>query len=536
MCFDPGPTAHEHFRMYLNLHQFRVYAVFKGIMVGALPDIDLWLFEEVSRLMVGVLKKWNLIDSNRGTRPLEIMRAMIRYMVVSRAITAVHDVPGGPLYNVPYEPAQITVYGPYLCVTLEMILDCWHIMHEEYIHDDAHNVLRSWMQTFGYNPEISPYENFAKPSGGGDHIPFARKLVTVPGDVTAKELIDLNYFSHTGTIDSLAKLIAPHTKPRMSDGDVKGILESLKTRHFVPPDNKRYRITDRQLLAEFARGARIESLGNRVGTEEDLKFAPLDNGPLHMSAIELIYTPVSKEVRISTRFLKFLDVTTIKKAFYQATVCGSFPRQKVILGMVMDDEPDLFQVEEWTDAWINAFVGKLDRMAPDSQFPRSEGVAINQMSMLTHAETSILFNRSMDPRQQHRDDAAYDEIIGARSEPTIMVTDWELQAAERQYLRCGLPLAQSKTEAKTERYIRAAYNEYMAAHPEEAPAKLINYPMDILLQRQARDAAHQDNNRFLHAKSINVLDELESEGISAIPAFIRQRAAVPAPRSIVQHH
>jgi hypothetical protein len=536
MTFDPGASAAQDFAIYLHTQQYLVYKVFKAIQVGAIPDIDPWLFQEVSKLMVGILRDQNLIDLNRGMRPLEIMMALLRYKVVCRAIVAVHDVPGGPMYKKPLDESNVAVYGPYLTTTLEMVLECWHWMHEEYIQDDAGNVMRAWMKQVGYDPHKTAYQNYVTDAKGT--IPFQRYPASSgpptagaaapaaasgqgpagAGDMGA-EMINLNFLEFSGSISDLAKKLYPDTAPLMTQDGVEAVLKSLLTRSIKLPRGRKYRPVLQSYLFANHR--------NQVGREEDM-MEPCVN----MEAAQVQAMRPHLKVRICPLFLDFLNVDAIKSAFYQCTMCGTFPIQKTMTGLVMEQEPDIFMVENWTQAWRDEYVRLLDNLAPHAPVKRRDGVAIDQMSALTSTERTLLFGQSMDPRRtDHK--LVYKNVIDARIHNLYVVRDWDLEAAEKQYLACGLPLDQSKTHARTDAFIRRAYDEYLLVHPGDAPAPetLTNYPEDLLFERNYRNQIHEQNREFYKHATV-IQERLSTLGLSSTPNYLHDISLARQGRNI----
>jgi hypothetical protein len=69
-----------------------------------IPDVDLWLFRNVSKRVFHILREWKILEGDRGDRSRQIMAAFVRHQIIVRGVTACRHVPGGALYKVPYRP------------------------------------------------------------------------------------------------------------------------------------------------------------------------------------------------------------------------------------------------------------------------------------------------------------------------------------------------------------------------------------------------------------------------------------------------
>jgi hypothetical protein len=308
---------------------------------------------------------------------------------------------------------------------------------------------------------------------------------------------------------------------------IKTILHSLTDMSFMPHNEQKYRPvseTDLQMLHR----ERIVQNG-RTAIEEDLlepALTPLQAAEENRAGGFYVLRP---------DYLDYLDVSTITQAFYTATLTASYPEQKTIQGLVLPNHLDLFAVQTWTRTWIDDAIKRMDAEMPrtDHAIPsRMQCVAIERMSDVSNGERQMVFGAPMDPR---RTDAqrVYDNLIKMREGAFYEVTDWDKESAQRQYMKCGLPIVDKNNipiiqkRICTEFNIRKAYDAYMEKHKdEEQQVNEIDYPRDIIDARKTTQEKHEVNSNYIR-RGLGMFQAMEQDGVSATPDYLKDSLRKP---------
>jgi len=498
--YEKEPVFSEDAKAYTKLNQALVVEVYHAIICGVIQDIDMWLFDTVTSRVWYILRKWNVIDSAKGERSLQVIGAFMRYLVIRRAVTACRHVPGGALYNVPYDPADVHKIGPYNVMTLEMIYAGLHMMSGEIIDDAAGIVLEALCKVCKYDPEKSAYENYRDQLNPTD-IPFRRTSnpkMTETSSNDEKWLIDLNMLTITGTLDQISSRVAPFTYPPLEDFQVKAVLESLCKKSFPPVHGTKYRIETKPNTEARIRG------NTETRPEEDF-LVPCE------SQVAAEYQKDKKgTLSFCPSLFPLLDIGVIERAFIQATITSSFPRQKAIKGLVYTENPDLFRVSVWDDKYVESYVNEIDRKHPEAPVLRSEGIAIAKNDFLSTMEQDVLLSCRFDATRQNHDEV-YWEISEAKSEKYKIIKDWEKEAAKRVAYKHGTPMDEIKFY--TEEQIRQDYEAYCKEHPEALPTDDgIRYPASIIAERNARNREKKlIGQQMTEGRNIRISSELSDE-------------------------
>jgi hypothetical protein len=477
-------------RAFFKLDQALCVEVYTAMTLGLIPDIDMWLFRIISQSVFHVLREWKVIDGDRGDRSRQIMAAFIRHLIIVHGVTACRHVPGGALYNVPYCPEDVVKIGPYLVCTLEMVLTTLHFMASELIDEDMLNAMVALCKLCKYNPSVSAYENYNQSRG---EIPFkqTRNPKSKHGDDNDGSLWDLNMLYIEGTPETIAGRVAPLTEPQLDVTQVQSIIfKDMVGKSFPPMSGKRYR-TDELITSAFLYDGIInqqpyyDPVAQQHVPADESFFLSVDCTTQVLAEYEK-KGPLSR-LYFSPAIMPLLDTGVIERAFYNATITASFPRVKVIKGIMMDQHPDIFKVADWNDAFIGEYIRKLDKTTPNAPVSRRMGVAIATTEQrLTSMEQNMLLSARLNPSRTDHDDT-YFGICNDRSASFTVVKDWELEQAKRVAFAQGTPL--DSIVFYTDAEIRRRYDAYVEKHPDCAAVttKDMDYPHSIIEER-LRDA------------------------------------------------
>lgn len=529
--FEANPIFQADAKAYLRLDQALCVQIYDAIICGVIPDIDMWLPDNVTARVFSILRRWNIIDSSKGERVRQIIFAFVRHQIIVRGVTACRHVPGGALYNVEYDAKDVYKVGPYLVCTLEIVYAALHLIIGEIIEEDVANVLRAACKECNYDPALSPYENYRR-QPKPDTINF--KLELNKNAAAAQEEgryskdkfnINLNMLAIPGKLKQIASKIERYTQPALDTAQVLSVLESICGKFFPPINGKRYQIETQ---------ARMESMVYRgepfVHPDNPEEPVQIGEESLLVDCEKLMVAEYFEDRKghfcFCPALIPLLDVEVMDRAFNLATVSASFPRQKAIRGLVHDDNPDIFRVAMWNDDFVNQYVQQIDALHPEAPVLRRDGIALNSKEKLSGMEQDILLSVTLDPRRTNHDDVYWEDVIQSRSQNYRVVTDWELEAAKRVSYRCGEKL--QGIVFYTEQEIRKRYVAYCAEHPEAAPVNSeqqeMCYPVSILQEREARDRINQEiTNQMTNPKEIRVSSELLPAQIMAQRGFSKMQ-------------
>jgi hypothetical protein len=503
---------------FFNIEEILVVQVYTALRLGVIPDIDMWLALMVTGRTIDILKAWGTLDKQKGERARQILIAFIRHQIIIRGISACCNTPGGILYDVPYKPEDVVKMAPYFVCTLEICLVALTMMASELIDDDAAIVFKAACKLTGFDHTQTAFENYKLNRA----IPFkheARRSVFVDPTSSSKKnsamvhvvpesdpVIDLNYLTFRGTIDTICGEIANYTDPALEAAQVKAVLmDNLRGMMYPCPNDEHYKPTKQSDIVKIMtydghNDEAHEVIGkNRVFyTEANLKEKKEKICPvIHLEDKKMLFLA---PVLIKSCF----DVNAIEHAFNQAVVCKTHPQIRALKGLTHDGHGDLFKTCDWTEKWINSFVEKIDTMAPDAPVLRKDGIALTGNGFLSEMESDMLLSIRPNPaRTEHYSD--YKNVVMERSESFVKIEDWEKTAAERVVFRAGIP--QNEWVFYTDSECRRRYEEYVSTHEDDdVVATDMNYPFDIIAGRK-KDHKKHTKNIFQLAKTIRESSE-----------------------------
>lgn len=507
--YEPGKLFPGEVRKFFHTEQFLLVELMTASRIGVVPDVDMWLFKAIMRRMISILRTWNVLDRRKGYRPVQIMEPYVRYETYVRAIVCARHVPGGVLYNKPYDPRDVAKIAPYMVPTLEIIKHVINMCREELIDEDARIVAMAFCEVCRYNPELTPLENFELEMGDDKlNIPWRRHRN--PDFVKSKEqesepefLVNLNEICMYGRVDHIAQTLAPRCKG-LSVKQVTKILLGLTKRSIRMRNNKRYVRTARPYIGSILKGETVEHDGVAFQpTEEDI-----------MTDCDWVNaaTFTNQEERDGSFYLNpsllwVLQDDVIERAWLLATMHIQYPRGKFISGRIMDDHPDLFEVDIYTDHSIEAYCKLHDFHHPDAPLPRSKGLAITNRAQLTEFEQQLLKRRVLDPASVDRHFDIFDNICKNRGNRFVEIKDLELLAAQRAAYRAGDRSGIFYTDDK----VIELYEAYLEKHPELVGPQM-RYPSNVVIGRNEGEQDWKRNNQQL-ASTHDILGQLKDRNI-----------------------
>jgi hypothetical protein len=508
---------------YFKLNQGLAIEVYHAIIEGVIPDIDMWLFNMVTVRCFTIWRKWNVVETTKGDRARQILRAFVRHQIIIKAIVSCRHMPGGALYNVPYSPEDIYKIGPYCVCTLEIIYASIHLLASEIIDEDCGNVIRAMCKNCSYDISKSAYVNYTL-QRSVDDIPFKviekKNLQENGTTVKDKWLLDLNYLTIEGTKEQIAMKTSRFTDPPLSDSQVSAVLKTLCEKSFPPVDETCYVIETKNRLEQFV----YLKEPCYVNDEQVIVDEETYKKPCH-SIIAAEYSTMGRRgaLHFCPALVDLLDIGVIDRGFYLATMCSTFPKQKAIKGLVNKDEPDLFRVAVWNQKFINDWVEKIDEDSPDVEIKRSEGISITTKEKLTEMEQDILLNVTVNPsRKDH--DSTYWKYIEKRSIDYRVVNDWETEAAKRVAFKCGVRINENTglIPYYDEKRLRKDYETYCRLHPECYPTmeSTHKYPASIIKDRaRSEKIENAITTQMTKGKAFNIPSEKTSEEILGLESM-----------------
>lgn len=511
--YDAGKLFPDNVRKFFHTEQFLLVEVMTAARIGVLPDLDMWLFKLVMRRFVSILRSWNVLDPRKGYRPIQIIEPFVRYESEVRAIVCARHVPGGVLYDKPYDPRDVQKIAPYRFNTLEIIKNGINMCREELIDEDARIVASAFCKHCKYDPTLTPLENYEKQLDDSKMaIPWrlhrnGKYDKSNPNNNEAEFLINLNEITMYGRIDTIAQTLAPKCQG-LSAKQVAKVLIGLTKRSIRMRNNKRYINCPPNYIKDVIRGGTItdEETGEVIQMTEEVMMDKCGWVP---AATFNNQDDRDGRLTLNPSLLWVLQDDVIERAWLLATMHAQYPRGKFISGRIMEDHPDLFEVDIYTDESILNYCQLHDSLHPDAPMPRSKGIAMNHRSKLTNFEQDVLMARILDPTNVEFHRSIFRDICENRAGQFVEVANLELAAAQRAAHNAGDRSGIYYTDEK----VIELYEAYMEAHPElERPETDLRYPSNIVKQREAAEKEWDRNHKQM-ATTFDILGQLAERNI-----------------------
>jgi len=401
-------------RTYLQINQFLSACTKKAIMCGAFPGVNVTLFDNMSNKVIQYLREVGAITFEDGQRGLQIMRPLVRQLIVKRAIHETFDMPGSPNYKKEFHTRMIGEIAPYLYCTTDIVWFVWTALASQWINGDYFTVLRAatklalaragvnheWADsdtpyslyerdttgTYGSIPwrETKDMGNVHARGNGGGGDPGAggqgggggqgAPMIDMACAEADRKLVDINYLSLKGTKRQIARAISQYANG-MSSNDVVGVLDQLAAKNY-PMGNNAFRP---QPKGSFAKWHKYETLptdqlqGSKrtgitmgaspyIATNPDLNEERTEADVPRMAAG--IALPV---VDFGDKGLHFMPMAAfqyceevIVHALAKATVCDTTPTRKIMLGSPYEKDPSFFKVYNLSERCKDTLIEQWD--------------------------------------------------------------------------------------------------------------------------------------------------------------------------------
>jgi hypothetical protein len=485
-------------RDYLNVNQYLSACAYKAIQCYAMVEPYMGLFHDLNNLVMDYLQAHRLISKDVGARGLEIMKPYAIQLVIHNAIHCVFDLPGAPMYRKRFTADTIQLLQPYLYCTTDIVWWCWTSLASGWIEEHNSNVVKTVlrMQHHGFSwPEnTTAYQQYEWDVDGV--LPWRRR----PNPSSkADDLIDLQYWTLTGGIDTICRNIAERSQPKIDALVVRGVLTALRNT-FIPvpwggyvpcPDSEmrawhrckeRPRLVNSNVVGEGldADDARtIKEIlivknkpnGNQVyppyfcannsdpkvqRTEADMPRMAKP-GEISMAAVEF---GEHGEIHIMPWVAHHFMANKIVEALRYATYCKTTRTGKILLGMHLPHDQQNLRVEKITPEYLNTFIRDCDLaagynehgtdFAPETPaedrvnalVSRRVGLSFDRVGAM--GETDALFFTAVPPAPTSMTTAEWqaksEADTSAMGRSRRVISNLDYHSAREQHIRCGRPL------------------------------------------------------------------------------------------------
>jgi hypothetical protein len=490
-----------------RISQYLMCCAMKCATVGGiLPEPDKELWSAMSGRVIDFLHEANAIDRTEGVRGLDIMWPLVRQFIYMWAEVCAFDMPGSPNYYKKFQTSMIREMQPYLYCTMEIFWWGWTALGSSWVDDNNSRFIEAVESVAGYKElrlALCRGEHVCSTNYDMYEKDVENKIrwKTIEVNGATKEmrqagngrLIDINYLALTGDRITVARRICRATK-NLSETDVLGILNTLSS-YMINVPGGAYVPQPEGMFKEFHKctgksgdrwmknvdpdGSRMPPEYRRVETDTMQQRTAADM-PRHAADLSLPVVDFSDEnkkiIYIMPGVAEMFRCSIIEKALLYATMSGSFPKGKILLGVPADDNTCRLRnavfTQECIDSQVkslNEFVGWRtnadgeDEWAGDSRIPeafqpmnRRDGFAFNRRVAISKANASIFDTCPTAPVPLG--DVGWREKSSASlksmSNRQILVRDFDEESAIRQHLACGRGFDEPVC---TPRYIQERY-------------------------------------------------------------------------------
>lgn len=518
--YEPGKLFPSAVKTFFHIEQFLSTELMSAVRVGPVVDIDMFLFKEVTTRVLCVLRTKNIMDTRKGIRPIQIMEPFVRYETYVRAITCARHIPGGILYNKPYDVRDVYKYGPLMFPTLEIIKMMMRMTIDELVDEDARIVATAFCRYCNYDPAQTALQNFERvyrenlQQSAVNRVQIPWRMHRNPGfkpsDPKCEEpeyLLNINEIRMSGRIENIAQVLMPMCRG-LSTVQVTKVLTGLTKRSIRMRNNMRYLNMGEGVLCNVVDGIAVDVTQTQEKKVLDEEEIMIEAGWVSAGSFS------NQEDRLGSYYLNpallwLLEDNAIDDAWFLATMHGKYPRGKFISGRINADHPDIFDVDTLTDEFIVNYCNYHDQCFPNAPLPRIKGIAMNHCAKLTEAEQDVLISRILDPTEGHHAEI-FKDICTSRNKAFHEIEDLELYAAQRAAHRAG----DRSGIYYTDETVARLYDEYMEAHPETPrPSKDLRYPSNIIKQREAAERQWNHNNEQM-TSAHDILGKLSQKNLS----------------------
>jgi hypothetical protein len=465
-----------------------------------------------------------------GARPLEIMEPYMVQLVNRMAIHYTFDLPSSPFYRQKFELSMLQHVQRYQYATVEMCWWIWTAMASQWVDDKNTNVIAAVrrLACSKWIDEFTAYGNYEVDLANEIPWRLRRNLNYNPDrDPKGDEvLVDLNYITLTGTLEKIAHDIADFTNPRLDWTDIVGALKQLQDTPVTMPEGG-YKPQPRETLFKWHKYTKLpewdaqgnllvtgtkhvdaqvlhpqyrlddDDNGTTIRDERHMpKFGP--NAVAHVVDMSDLYS--EKKLHIMPHVDNCFRNSLIIKALISATMCGSFPEGKMLLGFSDESDPMQMQVYECDAQKKERFMRIFDEeygwhydrssntfartIPPEKDVPeeywtpsRRTGLTFPRRGAIDQNDSVILNSVPSVPCTEEDRDRRVARVAAEISQMNLLVetfADLDVQSATARHMACGRPLDEP---VRTPAWIRKQYQEACKAQGRAVHAG-INYPAD----------------------------------------------------------
>lgn len=542
-------------KRYIQLNEFTSCAAKKAAMCGAiLRDVNMDLWNDVSKRMIEYLEENNIIPKDSGYRPIQIMVPILRQFIYHRAALLTWYIPGAPHFNEPFELSHLQTLQRFLYVDLQTIIFVWTLLGSQYVDGNNSTVLSAAVKTAGvahWGEGSSMYDVYVNKKRTAprfrrvrnpDYEPPAAAaakdvLSSVGSDdhnTADKYLLDLNYLTVEGnSLYNIYDAIASDTPSnnKIAANDIQGIIGLLSERQMQPPRNGYRRVPEGTFASKHAKHynaaeetwtkKQFEFQDNETGDvryhvyeEDDVPpIRPLNEKvQLPVVEIERPQRPNGKyKVHIAPWAIYRFQEEVIEQAFNFVVLTPHIPRKKMITGRTHPLDPSVFTCLDYTNEhYVSEYVRILAKEEKRPKgYTRYDGTVFVRHEVHTEAQLTML-------------DEELDGIdLKQLEEPLELITDLEYYSALQQHVCVGLPL---DTLVDCPRTIEARYEAACALlNMENVTKRNIHYPKSFISQQQKkrkkiRTMVNCDVTKF-DVDSMSLIQMLSAESHTSCNGF-----------------
>lgn len=567
----PGELASEYLaegfqsdmQDFLHINQYWSALINKAIQCGVIMEPDMQSFHDYCNKVRLYLQRDGVLHEN-AQRTFDIMAAMARQMTIRRAVTCAVDMPGGPLYQVPHQVEHVKQVEPYLVCEMEVTWFVITAMGNGLIEDLNEVVLRAIPKAFNfqYNFEVDAYRNYEDDIN--NTIPW--RLRENPDQTDRKKndfyLVDLQYITLSGTLESVCSIIANHCRPQESV--VKGVFNILKKHpHEV---SRAYMPQPRDLFRQWHK-YRLDSNGQKVKEVDMQNNCPPQyvNGnrnrarraqdvPVYPDAMKLQVVDLSdwgdRKIHIHLPAALAFSRKKLIDALVHATLHMKFPRIKMLLGQTDPNAEDKLQVRNFTETFITQACIALDAEegynaqgewvgggdTPEAERPvsRQKGIAFNRRANINTCDQTILTTIPSTPMTKEQErlwKEKREREARLMQNKRDIFEDVDRESFKRHALKCGYPLDEP---LRTPEYCMEQYYEWCRENERSADMGLV-YPQQwntIIAQDQAVYQSSNNAKSMSRARLVSSMLEIHTENPYAVISFDDPSAIQQEPQEL----
>jgi hypothetical protein len=509
-------------RSFFQIDQYLNMATNKAIFTGAVLDINMDLFEHISNATLAQLKRVGVVEGSVGMRPLEIMRPLLRQLIIKMANRYLRDLYGSPYFKKEFHVDQLRDAQPFMYVTVSMIFWVWRLCGNQFVNPMFSNFLRAALKMGApeYDLTLTPAENFSRDIYGKKIMWSEYFSRGAAAKETNDKVIDLNYIVLTGTsVKDICNRLCAFTEPRMDAEQLLGLAETMLTKKALVQSPYK-RVSASQLRQAYVYQELPEPERGFLGRKNfniqcppDLlngrppymlqQDQPLTEADLPRESSQMMpivsFERKGKFLAIMPGAVELYQAQQINQALQQACVCSGLTPGKYLLGATSAKDPTRLDYLNLEREHMDELIVGLDKMLgweyppgttdpvwtgdpnipPAARpHPRSKGIRVNMRNAMCDTEALMMMHTHLEPVDVDTDlrRRTFEDSVNAMRSGTIVIENPDDWSATRRHIETGRPLDEP---VRTQRFLREQFRRH--AQQEGVAAELgISYPEDII--------------------------------------------------------